>query len=122
MILKVLVIIFALWVFLRLIANYQEKKIDTFNFVVWMLVWIVVVVVVNYPVWTDKVAHLLGVRRGTDIAFFVAFLLLFYLTFRLYVKINAVESDLTEVVKHIALINERLQNKNYAKEKEENKK
>ena len=109
MILKILVLVFALWILLRLIASYREKRIDTFNFVVWSLIWIVVVVVVSHPVWTDKVARLVGVRRGTDIAFFGAVLLLFYLVFRLYVKITAVESEITELVKHIALINHRLQ-------------
>ncbi len=111
MILKIFVIVFALWILLRLIASYREKRVDTFSFVVWCLIWLAVVIVVSQPAYTDRVARLLGVKRGTDIAFFVSFMLLFYLVFRLYVKITAIESEITEVVKHIALINHRLNSK-----------
>ena len=121
MILKILVLVFAIWILLRLTASYREKRIDTFNFVVWSLIWLLVVVVVSHPYYTDKVARWVGVGRGTDIAFFVAFLLLFYLVFRLYVKITAIESDLTELAKHIALINHRLENKGGDGEKKKDK-
>lgn len=110
MILKILVLVFAAWILLRLVASYKENKVDTFNFVIWTIIWLLIVVVVSYPTYTDRVAQWVGVGRGTDIAFFVAFLLLFYLVFRLYVKITAVESDLTEIVKHIALINHSKEN------------
>lgn len=110
MILKILVLVFAAWILLRLVASYKENKVDTFNFVIWTIIWLLIVVVVSHPTYTDRVAQWVGVGRGTDIAFFVAFLLLFYLVFRLYVKITAVESDLTEIVKHIALINHSKEN------------
>jgi len=108
MILKIFVIVLAVWILLRLIASFREKKIDLFNFIIWSFVWLVIIVIVSHPLWTDKIAKFMGVGRGADIAFFIAIFLLFYLVFRVYVKITAVESDVTEVVKHIALINHKI--------------
>ena len=111
MIFKILVISVASLFILRLLISLNQKKIDAINFLIWILVWGSVIIFVVYPTLADQVAQSIGVARGTDAVFFVAFIVMFYFIFRLYSKITAVESDVTETVKYIALINRKLDNK-----------
>jgi len=112
MILKLIIILISVWVLLRLFASFNEKKIDITSFVVWVLIWGGIIFTVIHPVWSERLSKILKIGRGTDIAFFLAIILIFYLLFRLYVKINTVESEITEVVKHIALINHKINKRN----------
>jgi hypothetical protein len=109
MIFKVLIIIVAVWLIFRLFSNLIKKKIDFISFILWLIVWVGVIVFMIHPTLADQVALMVGIGRGTDVAFFVAFIIMFYFIFRLYAKINVVESDVTETVKYVALINKKLE-------------
>jgi len=108
MVFKILVIAIAAFFVLRSLINFQQKRIDLMNFLIWLVVWIGVIVFMIHPTFADQLAKFTGISRGTDVVFFVAFLIMFYFIFRLYTKITAVESDVTETVKYIALINHKL--------------
>ncbi|MDD3774124.1 MAG: DUF2304 domain-containing protein [Patescibacteria group bacterium] len=108
MIFKIFIITFAVLFIVRLLLGLSQKKIDATNFLIWILVWGSVIVFTIHPTLADQVAQSIGVARGTDAVFFVAFMIMFYFIFRLYSKITAVESDVTETVKYIALINRKL--------------
>lgn len=122
MILKLIIILISVWVILRLFATYSKKKIDTNSFVIWVLIWGGIIFTVLHPVWSERLSKVLKIGRGTDIAFFLAIVLIFYLLFRLYVKINVVESEITEIIKHIALINHKINKTNVKSEKKNSKK
>jgi len=108
MIFKILIILISGYMLLRSITNLSDRKIDLPNFMVWALVWLSVIVFTIHPTLADDLARFSGISRGTDVVFFLAFLILFYFVFRLYTKITAVENDVTESVKYIALINQKL--------------
>jgi len=108
---KILIIALAVWILLRLLASYTEKRLDLTSFIIWTLVWLGIIATIIHPIWSEQLSKIIGIGKRTDIAFFIAIFLLFYLVFRVYVKITAVESDVTELVKHIALIQHALNNK-----------
>lgn len=119
MVFKIFIIVLAVWILLRLFASYREKRLDLINFIIWVLVWSGIIFTVLHPVWSEQLSNIVGIGERTDLAFFLAIFLLFYLVFRVYVKITSVESDVTELTKHIALINHELnlQKKNEKKAK-----
>jgi hypothetical protein len=108
MILKILIVVVAAWFLFRLFKNYSQEKSDLWSFLVWLVVWVSVIIFTVHPTLAGQLAKTLGIGRGTDLVFYIAFLILFYLSFRLYTKTTAVESDVTEMVKHVALINHKL--------------
>jgi len=65
--------------------------------------WILVGVVAFRPDSTMYFAHLLGVGRGADVVIYLALALLFFLFFKLMVKVERLDKDITKVVRAIAL-------------------
>ncbi len=105
MIIRIIIWIFALFVLSRLVLNYEKKKISNFGLIFWVLIWLIVVGFTTWPNISDQVAHYLGISRGTDAALYLAIILLFYLVFRLYIRFFDIESEITEIVKKVAVKN-----------------
>ena len=62
-----------------------------------------VVVLVFLPNTTQILADILGVGRGADLVVYLAIMALFYLQFKLFVKIESVEQEISTLVRKIAL-------------------
>ncbi|MBD3313088.1 DUF2304 family protein [Candidatus Woesearchaeota archaeon] len=101
--LQVIVIVFVLFAITRVFFRYQDKMINTFELVFWSLIWIAVAVVLFVPTITEPIARLFNVGRGIDIAVYFSIVLLFYLVFRLYVKLDTMNNELTKVVRKEAV-------------------
>lgn len=69
----------------------------------WLLFWMAAGVVVVLPQTTDRVARLVGVGRGVDVAMYISLLFLFALVFRLFLKLEQMERSLTRLVRDEAL-------------------
>lgn len=70
---------------------------------VWLIFWILVVVVVFLPQTTQMLADVLGVGRGVDVVIYIALVALFFLVFKLFVKLESVEQEISQLVRKIAL-------------------
>jgi len=64
--------------------------------------WALVLFVTFFPGITDETAKLFGIARGTDSAFFFSILIIFYLVFRLYIKVDKMDKDVTELATNIS--------------------
>lgn len=104
MIIRLLVWLFGLLILWQIISKFKEKKISLSWFIFWLILLIAIVAVVSHPQIADPIAQLVGVGRGVDFALFFAILVLLYLMFRFYLKISEIESQISEVVKYIALL------------------
>ena len=67
------------------------------------LAWTAVIVIVLLPQTTDLLAARVGIGRGADLVVYVALVALMYVVFRLVLKIQSIERDLTALVLHDAL-------------------
>lgn len=69
----------------------------------WLIFWLGVGAVVALPWTTSLLAARLGVTRGVDLVVYVSVIALFYLVFRLTIKIEKLEGNITKLVREIAL-------------------
>jgi len=69
----------------------------------WILFWLTAGVVALLPQTADTVARLVGVGRGADVVTYASLIAIFYLIFRLYVKIEQVEGEITRLVRKLAM-------------------
>jgi len=81
----------------------KKGTITRVEFLVWVLLWLAVGILVWVPQITNIVAGLLGVGRGADAVFYVSIVVIFYILFRLYGKIENLEHQLSTMAKKIAL-------------------
>ena len=105
--LQVIVVLFALFAISRAFLRFKDRKISIWSFGAWSVLWIAAIVVILLPGTSFFFANLLGIKRGADFVVYVSIIALFYLVFRLYVKIDSVEKNVTKVVREIVLAKER---------------
>ena len=100
---QVVLVVFAVFAFSRAVVGLRRGTLAVKPFVFWSLFWAAVVVVAVRPETTAAVARLFGVGRGADLAIYVALVLVFFLVFRLFARIEDLERQLTRFVRAQAL-------------------
>jgi len=98
MIIKIITLIFVSFALSRVILRFKDKSIKVTELALWIFVWSSVLILVFLPEISSRIATDLGIGRGADTAFFVAIIVIFYLLFRLYVKIDKIDKDITDLV------------------------
>jgi hypothetical protein len=96
-IISIFVFIFVLFALSRVILRAKDHSISFRENLFWIVVWLTIVFLTLFPQITDKLSAVMGIGRGIDTAFFLAIILLFYIVFRLYVKIDELDKRLTEL-------------------------
>ncbi len=105
MLLQVLVVLFALFAFSRALLRFKDKEITWKEFLFWVVVWVGVIVLAIVPDISSSLSNLLGIGRGVDLIIYTSIIALFYLIFRLYVKLEVIEQNITKITREIAFGN-----------------
>ena len=98
-----LIIAFAAFALARAVSQFRAGKLPRLWFVFWLFFWAAAVFVAVLPQTTDMVAQWVGVGRGADFITYISLIALFYLFFRLFIKIEDVERQLTRLVRKLAM-------------------
>ena len=96
----------------------RVKKITPATFGLWVFVCLIVNFFAFAPKFSDPLAGFFGFGRGLDLLLVLGYALLVYAIFRLYVKIDELNRNMTELVRALA-IKEEIKLKDIDKEKEE---
>ena len=100
---QILVAVFALFAIIRVAMKAKSRSLP----VLWSVLLIIVFLGVGYvavmPGTTDVIASSIGIGRGIDLIVYLAIVALFYLVFRLVVKIETLQRDITKLVREIAI-------------------
>jgi hypothetical protein len=103
LLIQVLIELFVAFALVRTWKQFRAGKLSKKMLAVWAFFWAIVAVAVALPQTTDIAARFVGVGRGADLAIYISLIVLFYLVFRVYVKIEDVERDITKLVRKLAL-------------------
>ncbi len=93
----IIVFIFALFALSRVFLRMKDNNISFREGLFWIIVWTTVSVLTIFPQITDKFSKILGIGSGINTAFFIAIILLLYTVFRLYIKIEKLDNDITQL-------------------------
>ncbi len=102
---RVLALAVAAYLLARLIQRRRQGKISLRRGLLGAAVLLAVGVFMVFPELADRIAAAVGVETATGIDFlvYVAVGLAFFLLFRLFVRLDRVEHELTLLVRHLAL-------------------
>ncbi len=103
LIIQIIATVFALFAVSRVYLRFKERKLSSFSFVFWNFVWIAGIVAVFFPNLTTDFARMIGVGRGVDAVIYASLAVISYSIFRIYIKIEDVEREITEVSRKYAL-------------------
>ena len=104
---QILALIFITFAVSRAILRAKDNKISYGELFFWLAVWGGLIFVVFFPDVTSQVADILGIGRGTDVIVYTSIVLSLYMIFRLYVKVEETEREITKLVRVIAIKNKK---------------
>ena len=118
MLYQILVIIISIIAILLVFDRYHKKRTSLQTFVLWVVLWFLLAIFAIIPESSGFLADFIGLGRGLDLILIFGIIGAFYLIFRLYLKIEKLDQDITELVRKISMDKEL----NYELELEEDKK
>ena len=88
----------------RLFWQKQKKYISANEFVFWLVFWLAAALIVAALKWIDKIVVALGFSSsGIEIMLYFGVAVLFYFIFRLRLRLEKIERDITKIVREMAL-------------------
>lgn len=100
---QLLLFLFLLFALTRVIFRFRDGILPAFGFLFWTIVFGSAVILVIFPDISSSFARLFGIGRGTDVVLYISVVLLFYLIFRLYIFVEDIKREITELVQKLAL-------------------
>ncbi len=100
---QIVLVCFAAFAMSRVFIRFRRGGTRLSNLGLWFLFWVLVVIASLRPETTDLLARWMGVGRGVDTAMYLGFLVIFYLVFRAFAKLEDLDRQLTRVVRANAL-------------------
>lgn len=94
---------------------FKKGQIKLTRFIAWFCGSLALFFLILFIETTTKIANLIGIIRGVDFVIYLSFIFVFYLIMKLFLKIDALSSDISKIVRHIALDEE----ENESKEKKQ---
>jgi small membrane protein len=88
---------------LHAISQRRRREIGLVQLVAWLAVWLGGAVVVVFPDLSTRLAARFGVGRGADLVIYVAIPILFYAVFRLLIRTERLNREITELTRALAL-------------------
>jgi hypothetical protein len=85
------------------VLRYRQRKIGAFGFFLWLVLWLGAATVIAFPDSTKVAARLFGIGRGVDLVLYVSVILILYLIFRVYVRLEQLDREITQIVRALAL-------------------
>ncbi len=99
-ILAIIFVIFALW---RVITKQRRHELKLVEFLMWFVFWLAVGIAFLTPQSLTRLANILGIGRGADLVLYVAVVVVFYLMFRIFVRLEKMEKDITKLTRQQAI-------------------
>ena len=100
---QIFALVFAIFAVFKILHQVRNNEITLESAIFWIFIWMLVILIVAFPSTMSYLATLTGVGRGVDVIIYTAIILLFYLQYRLYIKIENVEREITLIVREIAI-------------------
>lgn len=103
MLIKIFIIVFAFFAISRALKRFRKEELTKREVMLWTIFWVLVVAATLWPNTTDIFAKLFGVGRGADLLIYISLIALFFIVFKLVVKMEKIEKDITKIVRKMAI-------------------
>lgn len=103
MLVQIILIAVVAIMLIRLILKRKSREINNSYFVIWLVIWLLAILLILFPGISSYLADTVGVGRGVDLIIYVAIIAIFYLQFKLLMRIEKLEKDITHITRHLAI-------------------
>lgn len=103
MLIQFILIVILVLIIVRSLWQWQSKKITGREFGWWLVIWLVAIIIIARPNIASFLAIKVGVTRGVDLVVYVSIIVIFYLLFRLLMRQEKIDKEITKIVSALAL-------------------
>ncbi len=103
MIIRILLFIISVVMIVKTSGKFRGRNVRYYENIFWLLVWAFLGVVAIVPEITSYLATWVGVGRGADLVIYASTIALFYMLFKIFVRLEKMERDMTKIVRKIAI-------------------
>ena len=103
MYLQIIITILVIAALSAVVNKKRQSKLSLGQAATWFILWLVVLIVFWYPESTSYLASTLGIGRGADLITYVAILAMFFMMFRMYLRMDKMNTDITKVVRKVGI-------------------
>jgi hypothetical protein len=103
MLLQIIILVLLLVAWASVAYSLKRKKISRGEFFLWSILWITLLLASIFPNAFSWLSEILGIGRVVDLIIYGSVFLLFLLVFKLFVKIDSQEKEMTKLVREIAI-------------------
>ncbi len=82
---------------------YSKRKVRNAEYIFWSALWLSIILFSIVPALAVALANMAGINRGSDLLIYISIMLILYLIFRIYVRLDELERTITKVVRSAAL-------------------
>jgi len=101
---QIVALIIIAWFLSRLWWQRRKNYISASEFLFWLIFWLLAALLIIGLKFIDRLVAGLGFSgSGIEVLLYLSVALLFYLVFRLRLRLEKIEKDMTKLVEHIAL-------------------
>ena len=108
---QIIAIIFAIFALTKVILRLRKKKLTINEFIFWASIWTILIILSIFPDISYNIANFFGFGRGLDFFIVSSILLILYLIFRIFVKLEELDSRITKLARSIAFKESDIMNK-----------
>ncbi len=99
----IFVMVFGLFAFSRAVLGFRRGNIRLAELMFWSGLWVMAILFALFPGILEALSNVGGFMRGMDLVVATSIIMLFYLMFRLYVKLDEIDQTITKLVREIAI-------------------
>lgn len=96
---QILFTLFALFAVGSVLKRKKDGALGTRSAGFWIVFWVATIIAVLWPNSTTILANRLGIGRGADFVLYISIIVIFYLLFRLHIKLEGINKDITKIVR-----------------------
>ncbi|MFH1413013.1 MAG: DUF2304 family protein [bacterium] len=103
MIQEIFALIVIAFFIIKLFWQKQKKQIQRNEFIVWLIFWLIAALLIIFLKQIDQLVSGLGFTgTGIQVIFYFGIVLLFYLIFRIRLRLARIEKNITKIVEKTA--------------------
>ncbi len=87
----------------KTIIAYKKREFLAPFTIAWLTLWLILLFFIIQPSLLINIARELGISRGVDLGIYLSIIILFYLVYKIYAKLNSLDKNLTQIIRHLAL-------------------
>lgn len=87
----------------KVLIKIKSGQLNIRESFIWIFAWVLGAVIIFNPSLSVKISNLFGIGRGVDLVIYSSIIFLYYISYKVYLKIDNLQKKIKELSTKIAL-------------------